>query len=594
MAAHAAAAPGAGTVPLLSLAAPWWLLGLLLLPVIRWLHRGGRHRRSVPVARLGLWRGAVVSPPAEGERRPPDPAWRRRALLAALLCTALAEPQLPPRHPGLTLWVDDSISMQTRQTQGTRLAMALAQARELLKEASPGDVEVRALGDPWQRLGPLTDAVVTTLLAGAGRKEPGAPPAALLRPDRLHWLITDGADVGLLDWPAGRRADRVIQVAAVTRNVGVERLSARRNPNEPDKLDLLAKLTNGGSLAETRVVVFATAAGEVARSSQRLDSGTSVLVVASVPASAQVVASLQPGDALVEDDQMMLDLAPLRRRRVAVDPACPPALVAAVSSHPALVVAPPGAPDADVALDCATRAAAGAVAGGAAGGVAGTVAGGAAGGAADVVAGARAGPAPGAVATIGIRADRTPAQAAGPVQWSSLVAEGNRLPLDTARLQVVARLQARPGDRVLLALGGEPVIVSRAGALRSIETSLDFASTGLANGPEIPLLVNLLFERVLESRLLDAVAVNDRGPAASRVVPVQSVAAQSAARTMGPSGSAASWARPLLLLALLVLLWEIAALVRQWAHLRPGAVTGMRPGAGTGMRPGAGAGTGTD
>ncbi len=598
---------------MLSLATPWWLLGLLLLPVIRWLHRGGRHRRSVPVARLGLWRAAVVSPPAAGERRPPDPAWRRRALLVALLCLALAEPQLPARQVGLTLWVDDSISMQTREAQGTRLAVALAQARSLVAKAETADVEVRALGDPWQSLGPLTDAVVNTLAARAGRKEPAAPPPALLRADRLHWLVTDGADAGLLDWPAGRRADRVIQVGAVTRNVGINRLSARRNPDEPEVVDLLLELTNGGNVAETRVVVFSTGVGEVVRSSQRVEAGASVLVMArvaaprpasvpvpasgptstgvpavpvEVPAPAQVVASLQPGDALAEDDRMVLDLAPLQRRQVAVDPACPTALVAAVASHPGLAVVPLSAAVADVVLDCTTPGA------------------------------------PRAVASIGIRADRTPAQAAGPLQWSSRVAEGSRLPLSAARLQLFGRLEVRPGDQVLLARGGEPVIVSRAGAagspscthrdtsvrpetvwptapgssneapagaatssvqtapsgrncFRSIETALDFRSPALAGGPEIPLLVNLLFEHVLDARLLDTVAAIEREPAASRVVPViESAAAASAARTLATSDTPASWARLLLLLVLPVLLWEIAALARQWTQLRPGAGSG--------------------
>ena len=63
--------------------------------------------------------------------------------------------------------------------------------------------------------------------------------------------------------PATRRPDRVIQVGSVTRNVGLERLSARRNLDDPDRFDLLLKVTNGGNAAETRVVVFATDAGEV-------------------------------------------------------------------------------------------------------------------------------------------------------------------------------------------------------------------------------------------------------------------------------------------------------------------------------------------
>ena len=213
-----------------------WLFGLLLLPVIRWLHRGGRQRRAVPVSRLDLWRRAAASSPAAGERRPPDPAWRRRALLTALLVVALAEPQLPEQRTDITLWIDDSLSMLTREEHGTRLAEGLAQVRSLLAEVPHADVEVRTLGDPWHSLGALTDATVATVVAGAGRKQPAAPPAALLRRDSLHWLLTDGAHAALFEWPGDSRPDRVIQVASVTRNVGLERLSARRNLNDPEQV----------------------------------------------------------------------------------------------------------------------------------------------------------------------------------------------------------------------------------------------------------------------------------------------------------------------------------------------------------------------
>ena len=306
-------------MPFLSLAAPIWLCGLLLLPLIRWLHRGGPQRRALPVSRLALWRGAVASSPAGGERRPPDPAWRRRALLAALLSLALAEPQWPGQRTQLTLWVDDSLSMLTREAQGTRLAVGLAQARALLAEAAPTEVDVRTLGDPWRALGALDEASVATILDGAGRGVPAPPPPALLRRQSQQWLLTDGADAVLRAWPGDRQPDRVIQVASVTRNVGLERLSARRHLEDPDQLDLLLKVTNGGSAAETRTLVWFAGGAEVARSTLDLAAGTSALVRATIPTAASVRATLQPGDALAADAEIVLDLAPLRRLHVAVD-----------------------------------------------------------------------------------------------------------------------------------------------------------------------------------------------------------------------------------------------------------------------------------
>jgi hypothetical protein len=80
-----------------------------------------------------------------------------------------------------------------------------------------------------------------------------------------------------------------------------------------------------------------------------------------------------------------------------------------------------------------------------------------------------------------------------------------------------------------------------------------------------------MFERLFGGRLLDEVAVTERGPAASRVVPVRSLAADATGGLPDQTRKPVDGAWPLLVLAGLVLLWEIAALGRQWVRLRPGA-----------------------
>lgn len=537
---------------MLSWVTPLWLFGLALLPLIRWLHRGGRHRRSVPVSRLKLWHGSAASLSAAGRRRPPDPAWRRRALLAALLFFALAGPQWPERRPSITVWVDDSISMLTREPlQGagastesneratavkhaahTRLIAGLAQARVQLDQVAHGQVEVRSLSDPWHDLGPLTDAVVMTLSTGAGQSEPAAPPAALLRANSQHWLVTDGADAKLLSWPADRRPDRTIQHANVTRNVGLERLSARRNPLDPGSFELLVKLTNGGTAIETRELIVTTQAGEVSRTPHRLEPGTSMVASVTIPASEGVRAALQPVDALPSDDEIALDLASLRKRRVATDPKCPAAIATAVGTHPGLVLAPYEATDVAAMLDCGSRAAAA------------------------------------GLPTLRVISKHTPTQVAGPVKWSSSLAASSRITLDAGRLRTAARLQAGPTDAVLLAVGNDPIVIDRSGSSKLIETPLDFGSMSATTGPEIPLLVNLMFERLFDAPLLNSIATADRGPDAVRVAPL----AVPDPPTRAPAAIAVpilrGWARPLLMAALLVLLWEIGALARQALRLR--------------------------
>jgi hypothetical protein len=532
---------------LLSLAAPWWLLGLALLPVIRWLHRGGRHRRALPVAHLGLWRAAAARSPAAGEKQPPDPAWRRRALLAALLLLALAEPRLPPPQRAVTLWVDDSLSMLTREAQGTRLALALAQAGALLAERPGAEVEVRVLGDPWQPLGqlgapPLTPAAAAAVLgariAASSRPEPAAPPAALLRADREHWLLTDGAHPALQKWPDGWPADRVVQVGEVTRNLGLATLAARRSPDDADRVDVIVKLSNGGDADETRELVIDSGAPEPLRSSHSLEPGAAVLVTVQVAVADRVRATLQPGDALAADDELVLDLAPLRRHRVAVDAGCAAALRAAVAAHPALAQVAPGAADLAAVLDCGGATSAG------------------------------------KLPALRVLDGDVPRRPPGPVQWPAGQPASQRIQVEPGQLPVAATLKPQPGDTVLLAAGDEPVVIARAAATPLVETSLDFGALSTARGPQTPLLVNLAFERLLGVRLLGEIATAGRGTAASFVAPRVRAGTSDAdptaaapARTPPHARAPADGTRPVLWLALLALLWEIAALTRQGVRL---------------------------
>lgn len=531
MAPGAAAAPGAGACQLLTWVTPWWLLGLALLPLIRWLHRGGTARPALRVSRLALWQGARLPPPTGGARRPPDPAWRRRALLTALLLLALAEPQWRSSQMRITVWLDDSLHMLTREGEGesdrTRLAAAWPALQAQLSAQGPAEVELRTLGDPWRQRGRPDAASVAAVAAEAGRLEPKPPPLALLTRGRQHWLVTDGADATLLAWGDDRGPDRIVQVGQEQRNVGLLRLSARRDAADPQRLQVLVVAINGGTVDESRELVVADDDGERGRATRRLAPGSSALLALTLPAPAtgRLRASLQPGDALAADDALLLDLAPLRRRPVAVDAGCPAAVQAAVDSHPRL--ARSRADAAEAAIDCG---------------------------------GLRS-----ALPSLGLHAQQLPQPLAAALRWSSAWPAAQRTTVDLSGLRRAGRLDVGPDDALLLAAGNEALIVRRAGNPRRIDTALDFA-VDAGGGGEIPLLLNLMLEQLLGEALLDTVAISERSPSALRVAP----------QPIGPGavagGPAAAAGRPreataaLLLAALALLGWEIAALARQAAR----------------------------
>jgi len=254
-------------------------------------------------------------------------------------------------------------------------------------------------------------------------------------------------------------------------------------------------------------------------------------VNATMPAADNVAAMLEPSDALQADDEIALSLRALRKRRIVVDPGCPPALLAAVRTHPALEMVLSPSVTVDAALDCGLH------------------------------------PSIEGIPTLRVRAEQLPIKAIGALQWSSSVSELRRIGLDAQFLRVAAQLTPRPIDNVLLAAGGEPLIVSHAGAPTIVETALDFGSAITERRPEVPLLVDFAFGRVLGADLLNEIAMIDRGPRAALVASVQHSGVNTNSRQVHGS-HARDIGRPFIVAALLVLIWEIYALGRQYLRLR--------------------------
>jgi hypothetical protein len=93
---------------------PFWFVALAVIPLIRWLHRWQAPMATWTVSAIFLWEDAIQDDAPGPAKRKPDPAWRRRATVAALLITALANPFWRQDVESLTVWIDDSLSMATR------------------------------------------------------------------------------------------------------------------------------------------------------------------------------------------------------------------------------------------------------------------------------------------------------------------------------------------------------------------------------------------------------------------------------------------------------------------------------------------------
>lgn len=322
------------------LAEPWWLLALLTIPLIRWLHQWRAPLSRVSVSAVFLWRGADSIEAGGDERRSPDRAWFLRALIAALAVLALAQPWQQRTLQRLTIWVDDSLSMATIESGQSRLATGLERAGAALVESESAQVTMRSMQNPALQ---VTSPTSNDFSAGrwpvsrTASFQLAAP--GLLSEDSAHWLITDGASTEIQEWTARAPLQRIIQVGHGVNNVAITRLALRRRPAGETQSDVLVEITNRGQEVAQRSLKIRTSLGEQEVSELLLAPGETqrVSVVVGIT-SAEIEADLQANDELALDDTLTLDLGLIDEVRTYVDAECAPAVKTAIHAHPGLVI----------------------------------------------------------------------------------------------------------------------------------------------------------------------------------------------------------------------------------------------------------------
>lgn len=173
---------------------PWWLLALLLLPLLVWRARGRARSRSA-------WRDAVDAHllPHLLEAAPPHArreGWARRLGLLGLALAILAmagpsfrkdeQPLWQSRQP-LVIALDLSRGVLARDLPPSRLAQARAKLATLLRERAGGQVALVAYADDAYTVAPLTDDAANVALF-LDALSPDVMPADGQRADRaIGW-----------------------------------------------------------------------------------------------------------------------------------------------------------------------------------------------------------------------------------------------------------------------------------------------------------------------------------------------------------------------------------------------------------------------
>ena len=138
---------------MLAFASPGWLVALLLIPLLWWLHRFHEPERWHAVAALFLWGDGH----GDGEQRRlaarAQPIWLLRALLLGAVILALGGLHSTGRPvEAVTLWNDDSPSMFALESGGSRMRQALLEVERQLAKRQFTVVTLRSLADPGRRL----------------------------------------------------------------------------------------------------------------------------------------------------------------------------------------------------------------------------------------------------------------------------------------------------------------------------------------------------------------------------------------------------------------------------------------------------------
>lgn len=527
---------------MVGLAAPWWLLALAALPLLRWLHRFNAPLYRVPVSAVFLWQPRAVPDSAGRRRSPPDPAWRRRAFIAVVLVIVLSQPWWRVSQQPLTVWIDNSPSMHSVENGQSRLATALnthfgprtnvetfaetdsrtTTVRSLIKQF--GTVTLRSLGDPADtRLASEPGALDAARWLAAEPRAPATPPIGLMAPTDRHWLVTDGAHADVVRWAESAPLAGIISVGRATENVAITRLASRRSADSDGRFDLLIETVNRGLQPATRDLQLTSGSAILESRTLTLAAGeTRRIEVQHSLGAAPLTAALSAGDALALDDVLVLEAAEFSRLPVLVDSRCPRALRLAVAAHPALAEVAANA-SAALQFECS---------GGSAG----------------------------APALLRMQSGSTMPIDSQP-QWLPAAGKLQGIRLSRTWLAAAAWDPSQLQDaEPLLVAGDQPLIVRRFGTPLQIETVLDLGQPGFARQPEYAALIAGLADLALQRPLLDAVSIASRSPADATIAPTRP-----AIRAFSPArwkASQQSLSGPLLALAAVLLLLDLARVLQ--------------------------------
>ncbi len=302
-----------------SLESPLWLLGLLAVPLVWWIHRFRNQGVDLPVSTVVLWRN-ISCPESRGHRlTTADPLWRQRAIIITAIALALTAPAWDSlSNRTVDAWFDHSLSMHTVEESGTRIELGIQQLLNTLDAEGISQATIHSLQDHSRSLQFKSQTAIQNREAlqawlSAAPQTISRPLPGPTLPEHETWLVTDGADNRLQGWVNSTGVQQIIQVGSTTENAALTRLSVRPSLTQVGFTGI-ASISNQGQKNATRWLQIRTQEKVLGRWSLTLQPGETRLHTFTAPLNTRLIEAtlLQPkgitGDALASDDSLSLSI----------------------------------------------------------------------------------------------------------------------------------------------------------------------------------------------------------------------------------------------------------------------------------------------
>ena len=475
---------------MIGLHAPFWLALLAVIPLIRWLHCFHRQCSAFPVTTLFLWKSFAQSVESDSSASRPDPRWLLRALIASLLVLALSEPYLQTeKGQPVQVWVDDSISLFTREGDQTRMQLAITQLLDHLRLAGPAQIRINSLSGTKTELllqpenNSNWGSLITEWAALPG-EEPSPPALSSLSMQSQHILLTDTADSLLNQWAQKAPLTKIIHSGEASHNIVLSRLSLRQPLDDSTSTSALLQINNLSINPDTVQLSLELQGVTLIQQAVDIPALQRILLSFTLPAAkegrlhARIAAK---DDSLSLDNELFLDLDQLYPsifyQRMGD---CGPYIKALLDSHPALIKVDRNP---QFIIDCS--------------------------GAANSF----------ESPTLRLNPPRSIQQTSQPAHWHpNFKRDALRFPQGLPYSSNAPSLSSN--NSPILSADGRMLILKAKGSPQTIDSYLDTHNTGFTQTPEFPLLIMTLIEQLSGQPLSHEPLTSTRDVNASRITPL--------------------------------------------------------------------------